>query len=595
MKRSIINIIIQNIFNVFGILFNRKSQIAILMMLPLLLSGGLFAQIQCYKHEFSVYGGGGLSSLMYKPTFGDQSLRLGGHFGLGYHFFFSPNWGLGTGLELGFYRSKFNMNNLNLHFMATDWQNKNFEFRSTVNDFEEKQRAMLLQIPLMLQFQTNREESNRQFFAALGGKAGIPLRGRYNNVGTFNNAGYFAYENALYDTQRFMGFGEFPNRESNGNLDFKTAFFLSAEAGVKWRLNDRFSLYTGVYFDFGLNNILKTQNAQFVNYSNEAIPAVFSANSILKSQYTQQGSVTSQAFTDKVRPIALGIKVRLAFGKDCRQRPLPPAVTDDCDDLRRRLEETLRALDDALKALEDCQDALKDCQDALEDCQNALKDCQEELEKQPEPELDHVTILRGRVLDDDTKNPIGATIEIIDNNTHEVVQVVTSDPQTGDYKIILPSGRNYGITVSAPDYLFHSDNFNIPDASGQQEIQNDVLLHKLEVGKTIVLKNIFFDFDRATLQQTSFPELANVIRLMTEYPTLVIEISGHTDNRGAAAYNQVLSENRARTVVNYLVANGIPASRLRYAGYGLTRPIADNNTDEGRALNRRVEFKILEM
>ena len=82
---------------------------------------------------------------------------------------------------------------------------------------------------------------------------------------------------------------------------------------------------------------------------------------------------------------------------------------------------------------------------------------------------------------------------------------------------------------------------------------------------------------------------------MNEYPTLVIEISGHTDNRGAAAYNQNLSQNRAKAVVDYFVQQGIPAARLKYAGYGLTQPIADNATDEGRATNRRVEFKILEI
>ena len=113
-------------------------QIIVIAILPLFVSGGLFAQIPCYRHEFSAYGGGGLSSLNYKPTFGDQNLGFGGHFGLGYHYFFSPKWALGTGAELGFYRSKFKMKELKFQFETTDWQNKDFLFLSTVNDFELK-------------------------------------------------------------------------------------------------------------------------------------------------------------------------------------------------------------------------------------------------------------------------------------------------------------------------------------------------------------------------------------------------------------------------------------------------------------------------
>ena len=570
-------------------------QIIVMAILPLFVSAGLFAQVQCYQHEFSVYGGGGLSGLNYKPTFGDRNLGFGGHFGLGYHYFFSPKWALGTGAELGFYRSKFKMDDLKFQFETTDFQGIDFQFRSTVNDFEEKQRAMLLQIPLMLQHQSDMPDSKYQFFGALGVKAGFSLREKYKNTGTFHNAGYYAFENALYDTQQFMGFGEFRDRKSEGNLDFKTAFFLAAEAGLKWKLNEKWSLYTGLYLDYGLNNVQKTQNLSsrpdLITY-NKDNPAGFVTNSIIQSKYTPQGTnTTTQAFTDKVKPIAAGIKVRLAFGKPCKQKeiqpplpaPLPPPA--NCDSIQK-------ALDDALKALEECEKARKAAEDALKECQDELDDCK----NKPEPEPEHVAIVYGKVLDDVTKDPIGgAKIEIIDNDTHEVMQVLASDSQTGDYKVILPAGKNYGMTVTAPDYLFHSENFSIPDASGRQEIRKDVLLHKLEAGKKIVLKNIFFDFDRATLQPTSYPELANVVKLMNEYPTLVIEISGHTDNRGAAAYNQTLSQNRAKAVVDYLAGQGIPVSRLKYAGYGLTQPIADNSTDEGRATNRRVEFKILEI
>ena len=311
----------------------------ITMILLLLASGGLFAQ---HQHEISVYGGGGLSSLNYKPTFGDQKLRLGGHTGIGYHFFFAPKWAIGTGLEFACYNAKFTMNNLDVRYMTTDRDGDRFEFRSMVNDYEEKQRATMLQIPLMLQFQTPMAESTRQFYAAAGGKIGFPLNGKYNNKASFINAGYYAHENALYDTQEFMGFGAFPNRKTKGGLDFKTAFFLSAEAGIKWRLNDKFSLYTGAYLDLGLNNIVKTQNAAsqpFIVEYNNANPTAFAANSIIKSQYPQGGNATTQAFTEKVKPIALGIKVRLAFGKDCKRSPKEKPVIEAPERVEKTPEE----------------------------------------------------------------------------------------------------------------------------------------------------------------------------------------------------------------------------------------------------------------
>ena len=115
----------------------------------------------------------------------------------------------------------------------------------------------------------------------------------------------------------------------------------------------------------------------------------------------------------------------------------------------------------------------------------------------------------------------------------------------------------------------------------------------MAVGSTIVLHNIYFEFDKNTLLQQSYKELLNLIELLREYPKMKIEIQGHTDNQGSASYNQRLSEQRAKAVVDYLISHGIEAKRLGYKGYGKENPIADNSTEEGRATNRRVAFKIL--
>jgi outer membrane protein OmpA-like peptidoglycan-associated protein/tetratricopeptide (TPR) repeat protein len=203
-----------------------------------------------------------------------------------------------------------------------------------------------------------------------------------------------------------------------------------------------------------------------------------------------------------------------------------------------------------------------------------------------------LTLLKGKILDDATKQPVEASIILTDITKNEQLATFTSNSATGKYLVSLPSGKNYGIAVKAEGYLFHSENFDIPASSGYQEVEKDIYLKKIEVGKEIVLKNIFFDFAKATLRPESVNELENLKQLMNENPTLKIEISGHTDNVGSAAYNKDLSNRRAKAVVDYLVKAGISADRMTSVGYGFDKPIAPNDTDAGRQLNRRTEFKI---
>ncbi|MFQ5335119.1 MAG: OmpA family protein [Flavobacteriales bacterium] len=213
-----------------------------------------------------------------------------------------------------------------------------------------------------------------------------------------------------------------------------------------------------------------------------------------------------------------------------------------------------------------------------------------EPQKKAEPQL---TLLKGVITDAVTKKPLLATIEITDNEQNEQVAEFESNSASGKYLVSLPSGKNYGISVTAKGYLFHSENFNIPAATGYQEVEKNVELKKIEVGGSIVLNNIFFDYDKATLRSESTAELNRLLRMMNNMPDLKIEISGHTDNKGSAAYNNALSERRAKAVVDYLVGNGIDSGRLTFKGYGFSKPIASNDTEEGRQLNRRTEFKVV--
>lgn len=215
------------------------------------------------------------------------------------------------------------------------------------------------------------------------------------------------------------------------------------------------------------------------------------------------------------------------------------------------------------------------------------------VEKSVAVETMRLTILKGTILDAFTNAPVAAEIEIVDNEKNQVISVSKANSATGAYLVSLPSGKNYGIAVKAEGYLFHSENFNIPSASSYQEITKNILLNKMAVGTKIVLKNIFFDYAKATLKPESFPELDRLLKLLNDFPTLRIEISGHTDDRGSMTTNSKLSKDRANSVVNYLINKGISAGRLEFAGYAYLQPIATNKTEEGRQQNRRVEFKVL--
>jgi outer membrane protein OmpA-like peptidoglycan-associated protein len=230
-------------------------------------------------------------------------------------------------------------------------------------------------------------------------------------------------------------------------------------------------------------------------------------------------------------------------------------------------------------------------------------------EKITEPTLvsegSNMAILTGIIRDEKTKQPLKAQIVLIDNEANKVIAEFTSDAVSGKYLVSLPGGKNYGIAVRKDGYLFHSENFVIPDESGFRQYNKDADLKKVEVGQTIVLRNIFFDLDKFTLRPESVNELERLIKLLNENPTMKIEISGHTDTRGSAEHNQELSQNRAKAVVDYLIAHGIDASRLTYAGYGETKTLisdeaiakmtSSSEKEEAHQQNRRTEFKILSM
>ncbi|HWR33038.1 MAG TPA: OmpA family protein, partial [Chitinophagaceae bacterium] len=198
--------------------------------------------------------------------------------------------------------------------------------------------------------------------------------------------------------------------------------------------------------------------------------------------------------------------------------------------------------------------------------------------------------VKGHVQDVKTKITLAAGVQLIDLASRQIINEVQAD-ESGYYFITIPLGKDYAFSVNRKGYLFYSDNFLMAGRSPDSIYEKNILLQPIETNAIIILKNIFFDVNKFELKPESQVELDKLVQLLTENPALKIEISGHTDNVGKPADNLLLSNNRAKAVVNYLISKNIATPRLTAKGFGETKPVADNKTEEGRSLNRRTEMK----
>lgn len=206
-----------------------------------------------------------------------------------------------------------------------------------------------------------------------------------------------------------------------------------------------------------------------------------------------------------------------------------------------------------------------------------------------------VTVLKGKVIDELTAQPLRATISLVNNETNKVITKITSNPTTGDFELTIPHGGNYGVATEREGYLFNSINFNLPAFAEYQEIDTHIIMVKAEVGSKIVLKNVFFDVGKSDLKQESVAEVENIRELLEKNPQMNVQINGHTDNQGNPATNKVLSLKRATAVVDYLTQHGIGTTRLSAKGFGSERPIVSNDDEQsGREINRRTEIEVIE-
>jgi len=255
------------------------------------------------RSEISLYFGGGLSTLTYKPEVGSVSSGMGGLIGVGYTWFVSGRWGIVTGVEAAFYNAKYAANE---PFMGNYYAlsgtlgalGNDFEFSYELQDYTEKQSAVFLQIPVMAQFQTGR------IFASLGVKIGIPISGKFNlEAGNLSTSGYFPAESQTYDDLPDRGMGNIGASSYSGDLDIAILYSAALEAGGQWFLGRRTNLYVGAFLDYGLNNLSKTGaiglKKPVVEYDH-TVPNCLKYNSIIET-------------TDKIGAMSVGLKIKLTL------------------------------------------------------------------------------------------------------------------------------------------------------------------------------------------------------------------------------------------------------------------------------------------
>jgi outer membrane protein OmpA-like peptidoglycan-associated protein len=216
-----------------------------------------------------------------------------------------------------------------------------------------------------------------------------------------------------------------------------------------------------------------------------------------------------------------------------------------------------------------------------------------EMPKESRPEK--ITYTKGKIYNARTKEALEANFDLVDLDNGITITQSFSDAN-GQFFVTLTANKNYMVNVNKPGFLFYSDNFSLKgkETDFSKPYLIEIPLEPIDTGRTVELKNIFFDVNKWELKPESKAELEKLAAFLQKNPTLKIELGGHTDNSGDKKFNETLSTNRAKAVYDYVITNGkIAATRLSYKGYADRKPKVPNDSPENKAKNRRTEFKVV--
>lgn len=471
----------------------------ILSIASILIASSLFAQEdEQSRSEITINLGGGLSGLQYQmESGGKNTLGLGGSFGLGYTFFINNQFGIGTGVEANFYQSEYSNDHLTGSYEVADLQNPSeylqlkYDYQ---NAYKEKQSALFVQVPLMFQFQT---AGYHKFYVAAGGRVGFPINTKFDtDPSSLTVSGLYSHEQVEYKDLPNHGFTSYNSPQTEGKLSLKTAYMASLELGMKWAISDNFKLYTGLYGDYGLNDIQQTKNAGTATYQQDYKGT--DPNGFLSFN----NSITSTSAVKKIIPMTAGLKLRFTFGLGEKVGSASKAAREQEAYYRAAAEEAQRRADAA------------------------------RLAEKPDTVLVEVGYYY--------------------------------DPVTGTMVKIGDEG--------------------IPDRQRPAVSSEDM---------QILLEPIWgFEVGKWDLKSEMTRILDRKVPILKKYWYLGIVLTGNTCDLGGELLNDRLGYERAQSVKDYFVKNGLISTRFSTRSNGKDKPVVPNDSETHRKRNRRVELSI---
>jgi len=599
---------------------NMKKQIII--GVSLLVFGSLKAQY-IPKHYLHFDIGGGLHSLEYNLQNGTQKGQFGYTVDAAYSYFFKQNWGVKVGVGIQSYAAQSTLNYLS-SIPTVDTNGDLGDFKTNYNNWQEMQQALFLDIPLEVQYRHFFSEKI-SLLASLGAKVSIPIVASYKTNGeAIATTGYYSQWNVeLYNLPQH-GFSANTNNYSGG-LSLKTAYVGIADVGCLYSLSKQMSLYMGAYLNYSLNNIL-TPDTKQIYQPDGVYNGIFASNQLTK-----------------VNPLAVGVKVGLTWQLKDRWLVVRKhaeqngnnsyintehlkikdsdgdGVPDKLDKCPNTPKEAKGFVDKNGCPLDTDGDGVPDYLDKDNHTPSGVKvdamgipldsdgdGVPDYLDKSPNTPKEAKGFVDANgipldtdgdgvpdYLDKDNHTPSGVKVDAVgiplDSDGDGVPDYLDKYPNT-------PKEAKGFVDVNGcpldtdgdgvPDYLDKCPRLaGVASNNGCPEVKKEVrtLLKK-------ALKGISFEAGKSTITKDSYNVLDKIVLVFKSNPTYLAEVQGHSDSEGTAELNKILSQKRANEVRTYLIKHGIDEKRLKAVGYGDTMPMGDNNTVEGRALNRRVEF-----
>jgi len=543
--------------------------------------------------------GGGLHNFSYDLADGTkQNTKIGYTVNAAYSYFFSPHWGVQTGVGAQTFSGLSTLNYLS-STSAVDGLGRSYDFRSNYNTWKEKPDAIFVDVPLLLQYRHNISETFG-IIGSIGCKVAIPVYQQFKPAGgEIVTTGYYSQWNTeLSDIPKY-GFTTI-NDVSKGNHSLKTSFMAVADFGELIRLSDKTDLYIGCYVNYGLNNVLKS-----------------SSKEVYQSDGTYNG-VFASTQTTKVIPVTFGVKVGvyLRMRKKDSDHDGVPDSKDKCPNTPLGVKVDLVGC-----PLDTDGDGIPDY---LDKCPNTptgvavdSTGCPLDADKDGVPDY----------LDKCPNTPLNAKVDTVgcplDSDGDGVPDYRDKCPNTPkeayghidengcpldadgdgvpDYLDKCPNTPKAAIGfVDKNGCLLDTDGDGVPDYLDKcPKVAGPASNHGCpEVKKEVkalfkkALQGIQFESGKYIIKPVSFNLLNQIAVMLIANPTYIIEVQGHTDNVGSPESNLILSGKRAEAVKNYLINAGVDAKRLTSHGYGDTVPVSTNTTSAGKKLNRRVEFVV---